>query len=57
MIIVERMSYLVNQKLRVFEKTHQTVIDIDADDIFVFLEGETGKIKILHPMVIETRNY
>lgn len=56
LVIVEGMSDLVDQKLRVFEKTHQSVIDIDADDVFVFFEREAGEIKVLHPMIIKARN-
>lgn len=53
LVVVEGVSNLVHYEVAVLEVTEQTVVDFDADVVFVLFQTKTAEVEVLHPVVVE----
>jgi len=57
LVVVEGVSNLIHDEVRVPEETMDSIVQINADIVFVFLEAEVAEEEVFEPMVIELHCY
>ena len=56
LIIIEAVSYLIHNKVRIFKETEKSIFNLSTNTVLIFFQTETTKEEVLHPMIIYIHN-